>query len=224
MVLLSIVHLGSIAVTLSSAIVLGVQTDRWALGGVTFGFGTLDLIMALLITVLVLRKKQAMSRAMDEDGDPRPGRACLHIQRAIVAINMIGMLLHQLPMLFIHGFAVLALRRDDAIIAWLTATTHPDAAAAAAAAEVGSSGSWVGSDSATVAGDSETAATAAAQAWQLNRERYYHRDGAIGNWGWGADTPQALLWASFTLAASALALGFVLLEVRVATWLPRPAF
>ena len=48
--------------------------------------------------------------------------------------------------------------------------------------------------------------------------------GAIGNWGWGADTPQALLWASFTLAASALALGFVLLEVRVATWLPRPAF
>eukprot|EP01050_Picozoa_sp_SAG11_P016063 SAG11_NODE_2146_length_3752_cov_8.634373_3_plen_149_part_00 len=43
-------------------------------------------------------------------------------------------------------------------------------------------------------------------------------EGLIGGWGWSADTAGLLLWLSFTLAAAALSLGFVLLEANVAVY------
>lgn len=59
MLLLTIVHAGSICTTFATAVVIGIERDKWGLSGVTFGFGILDLTVAILIGLcVVVRTRQ----------------------------------------------------------------------------------------------------------------------------------------------------------------------
>eukprot|EP01052_Picozoa_sp_SAG31_P011238 SAG31_NODE_632_length_13389_cov_4.818360_9_plen_545_part_00 len=205
-VLLTIVHLGSICVTLSSALVLGLQKHSWAFAGVTIGFWAIDMFMLILIIILVMRKKKADAY----DGVREQRGSCFWIKNTVVAANMIGITLHQLPLLFVHAYAALALRRDAAVHA---ISSEVAIAERERLDPTGITSDHGGSDSSSGSGlDLRFGATndpIADVTAQLTVK--WDRD-----WNWNLDLSQSLLWTSFILSASAIALGFVLLEFKVA--------
>ena len=153
------------------------------------------------------RKRQTLSRAL-QDGRSGIIPRCHACMRALVAINVIGMLTHQLPILFLHAYTVLALRRDDEF-----ARRFPEPPAEEELL-VAADSSWAGGLNATDGSWLGVAATATAVAASAPPQAVWQDDG----WNWGLDTSAALLWLSMGLAATGAALGLVLLEAHVAVF------